>query len=143
MAITLFDFVYPLPDFSDPLRKEGLPFTYYPFCGAVIPDDDIKIHTRGDGSELYSGTPYPKRYSKRAIIGKILGIKPGFIFLDANPYNYKRDNIKWLNQRYAYKYKKRDEEILKATLDKIKRDNLCPSILDHEKFFQKTSGNLH
>ena len=140
---TLFDFVYPLPDFTDPLRKDGLPFTYYPNCGALVPDENIEIHTRSDGSEWFSGKPYAKRYSKRAIIAKILGIKPGFVLLDGNPYNYKRDNIKWLCQRYSYKYKKRDEEILKATQEKIKRDGILLNIDDYERFFQKTAGNLH
>lgn len=140
--ITLFDFTYPPIDLSNPIRNEKYPFTYYPNCGALVPDEGIEIHTRSDSSQWYSGTPYNKRYSKRAIIGKILGIKPGFILKNHNPYDWRRENIIWLDYGSSYQWKKENEIILKATLDKIKRDNLCPSILDYEKFFEKNKGNL-
>jgi hypothetical protein len=122
--ITLFDFEYPKIDLSDPIRKEGYPFTYYPLCGALVPDDGIEIYTRSDGSEWYSDEMYHKRYSKRAILGKILGIKPGFYFLNGNFYDWRLENIKWLCQGDAYWYIKRDREILEATMKKIVEDKL-------------------
>lgn len=140
--MTLFDFVYPPIDLSDPLRKDGLPFTYYPFCGAVVPDEDIEIYTRDDGSQWYSSKDYHKRYSKRAIIGKILGIKPGFLLRNHNPYDWRQENILWLSQEASYWWRKEDKEILKATQEKIKRENLYLDPIDYEEFFEKNKNNL-
>lgn len=140
--ITLFDFTYPAIDLSDPLRKDGLPFTYFPFCGALVPDEHVNINTRSDGSQWYSDISYTKRYSKRAIIGKILGIKPGFILQNHNPYDWRRENIIWLSQEASYWWRKEDKAILKATQEKIKRENLYLDPADYEKFFEKNKGSL-
>jgi hypothetical protein len=140
--MTLFDFVYPPIDLSDPLRKDGLPFTYYPECGALVPDEGIEIYEREDGSQWYSHQDYHKRYSKRAILAKILGIKPGFYLINGNPYDYRRINIKWLSFEDSYFYRKRDKEILKATREKIRKENLFLDAADYEKFFHNNKGNL-
>jgi len=140
--ITLFDFTYPPIDLSNPVRNEKYPFTYYPECGALVPDEGIEIYKRQNGSEWYSDAAYHKRYSKRAIIGKLLGIKPGFTLLNGNPYDYRRINIKWISQEEAYWYIKRDREILKATREKIRRDGILLNIDDYEKFFEKNKDNL-
>ncbi len=139
---TLFDFIYPLIDLSEPLRKDGLPFTYYPNCGALVPDEGVEINKRADGSLWYSGVDYHRRYSKRAIIGKIIGIKWGFVLKNHNPYDWRMNNIAWLSQEAGYWHKKEEQAIIKATNNKIKRDGLLLSIDDYEEFFTKNTGNL-
>lgn len=122
--ITLFDFTYPPLDLSDPMRIEGIPFTYYPECGALVPDDGIKMFERANEKEayLYNNVYYP--YSKRCIIGKILNIKRSFGFINGNPYDWRRSNLEPFENGKDYPYVKRSKAIIKATLRKIERDNL-------------------